>query len=146
MTECLRPGMYCKMFGTGCCLHCIPISLKCFYKGNSQFFCKIRIFPISFMASTPSWITENIDIRRPERQSLINISVTVYGICIIPCSALCCHDTGHLCHTFPVKSCRHSDRLWKNRCLPCSGNTVKSLIPPVIRRNSQSFYCRCIVP
>ena len=138
--------MYCKMFGTGCCLHCIPISLKCFYKGNSQFFCKIRIFPISFMASTPSWITENIDIRRPERQSLINISVTVYGICIILCSALYCHDTGHLCHAFPVKSCRHSDRLWKNRCLPCSGNTVKSLIPPVIRRNSQSFYCRCIVP
>ncbi len=57
-----------------------PISLQSFYKGNSKFFCKIRVFPISFMSSAPSWITKNIDIRRPESQALYKyLCLLLYG-------------------------------------------------------------------
>ena len=131
MADCLRSGMYCKMFGTCRSFHCFSITLKSFYKSYSKLFGQIRIFPVSFMASAPSGITENIYVGRPECQSFIDISVFFTGICIVFC---------HLSYTVSVKCSSHSDCLRKNSCLSRSGHAMKSLIPPIISRDAKSLY------
>ena len=145
MADCLRSGMYCEMFGTCRRFHCFSVTLKCLYKSHSQFLCQIWIFSISFMPSAPSGITENIYVGRPECQSFIDISVLFAGICIILCTPFCRYNICHLSYTVSVKCSSHSDCLRKNSCLSRSGHAMKSLIPPVICRDSKSFYGRCII-
>src|SRR5699024_1099271 len=75
MADCLRTAVYCKMFGTGSCLHNRALSLKAFYEFHAQAGSQIRIFPVSLMTSSPAGIPENIHVGRPEGQSFVDISV-----------------------------------------------------------------------
>ena len=145
MSDRFRSGMHCKMLCTCRSFHSFSITLKSFYKSYSKLFGQIRIFPVSFMASAPSGITENIYIGGPECQSFINISVFFTGICIVFCTSFCRYNICHLSYTVSVKCSSHSDCLRKNSCLSRSGHAMKSLIPPVICRDSKSFYGRCII-
>ena len=60
MADGLRTGMDCKVLGAGSGFHNFAIALEPFYKRDSQLFRKVRIFTVSFMSPSPSWITENI--------------------------------------------------------------------------------------
>ena len=145
MTQSLRTGMNGKMLRTGSRFPVFAISLKTFYKSRSQLSGKIRILSVGLMSSSPSGITEDIHIRRPERQSLINIPVVLFHIFIVFRSSLC---RNHLCHIMKklcIETGCQSDRLWKNSRLSASCDPVKTFIPPVIRRYSKSFDSRRII-
>ena len=145
MSDRFRSGMHCKMLCTCRSFHSFSITLKSFYKSYSKLFGQIRIFPVSFMASAPSRITENIYIGGPECQSFINISVFFTGICIVFCTSFCCYNICHFSYAISVKCGSHANCLRKYSCLSCPGYPVKSFIPPIISRDTKSLYSRRII-
>ena len=68
-----RSGMDRKMFGTGMGLEHRSIGwpLKPPYDRHPQPAGQVRVFPICLHSSSPAGIPENVDIRSPERKSLI---------------------------------------------------------------------------
>ena len=103
---------------------------------------KIRVFPESFVSPAPARVSENIDVGRPKGQSFINIPVVILLLHIELCPALRGDGICHLLHKILVKGRRQRDCLRKHRGNTCPRHTVKRLVPPVIRFNSQPFYCR----
>ena len=145
MAQSLGTGMDRKMLRAGSSFHIRSVPLKAFYKSGSQFSGKIRIFAVGLMTPSPSGITENIDVRRPEGQPLINISVVMLHIFVVFCSSLGGNNLRHLMKKFRVKAGRKTDRLWKNRRLTASCYPVKPFIPPVIGRNPQALDGRRVI-
>ena len=148
MTHAFRSGMNGKMLGTGCCFHkvIILVALQAFHIGHAQAGGEIRILSIGLMSSSPSGIPENIYVRRPEGKPFINIPVIMPGIFIIFGSSFRCHRIPDCFQQFVVKGCRHGDCLREAGCHTGSCHPVKSLVPPVIGRDSQSGDCRRIIP
>ena len=137
MAQSLRSGVNREMLRAGGGLHIFTVSLKTFYKSGSQFSGEVRVLSVGLMTPAPSGITENVDIRRPEGQSLINIPVIVLHILIVFRSSLSGNNLRHLMKKLRIKAGCQTDRLRKNRRLTASGHAMKSLIPPVVRRNPQ---------
>ena len=94
MSERLRSGVHRKMLRTCRRLQGISISLQAFYKRHTKTACQIRILSICLMTAPPARIAENVDIRRPEGQSLVNITVVFGRAGIVFCTSLC---RNHIC-------------------------------------------------
>ena len=67
------------------------------------------------MPSAPSRITEDIDIRRPEGQPLVNIAVTVLYGSVVFCARFLCNDIPCLFHQLRVPCCGKPDGLREHR-------------------------------
>ena len=131
----LRAGMHCKMLGTCRSFQVLPLSLQSFHKGFAQFPCEVRVFPIGLMPPAPSGIPENIDIRGPEGQPLIDVAVSLAAMGIVLGAPFHCNGIPHQPHQFPVKSCRHGNCLGKAGGSPCPGYPVEGFVPPIISRH-----------
>ena len=64
-----------EMLAAGGSLQVFSVSLQAFNISDSEPAGQIRIFTVGFMSAAPSGIPENIDIRAPYGQPLINIPV-----------------------------------------------------------------------
>ena len=145
MTHGFRTGMHCKMLCTRCSFHGLSISLESFYKCNTQAAGQIRIFSVSLMSASPSWITKNIYIGRPQGQSLVNVSVSLLGNSVVFCTGFGGNGICDFTNQIGVESCTKTNCLRKYSCLSSSCDSVKSFIPPVVCRNAQTLNGRCIV-
>ena len=89
VTDGFRTAVYCKMLRTCRRLQMLRIlSLKTSDISTSEFTGQIRILSVCLMTSAPSRIAEDIDIRSPEGQSLIDSMVTFSGKLIKLCTPL----------------------------------------------------------
>ena len=120
--------------------HHRSFSLNALYEPDSQPGRKIRILSVSLMPPAPARITEDIDVRGPERKPLIDIPVAVSGISVIFRPSLCRDDISDLLHDVFVKCRRHPDRLRKHRCRSRPCHTVQCLIPIIISRNAEPLH------
>src|SRR5574344_2972561 len=88
-----RSAMNCKMFGT-----CMKLVISIFRRPLQSVNDSLphsagqeRIFSISFLSSSPTWVTKDIDIRSPYCQSLIpsklllRRSLAIFPSCLITC-------------------------------------------------------------
>ena len=130
---------------TGRCLQVFSVALKSLYEGNTKCSCQVRIFSVCFLASAPPCISENIYIRRPHCDSLIQIPVAVFFGLVVLCPGFRCYNIANLLQHFFIKHCRKSYSLRKYCSCPGSGKSVKSLIPPVIRRYPLRFHRRTVI-
>ena len=94
----LRSRVHREMLGTGSCLHVFTVSLKASDKRAAKRSRQIRIFPVGLLPSSPPWIPEDIHIRRPEGQSLVDVSVSHCSIGIVFGPALRGDDIPNLLH------------------------------------------------
>ena len=98
---------------------------------------QIRVFAVGLMAPAPAWITKNIDIRRPERQAFVPPAIIVANKFMVFGTRLIADDTGRIIHHRAVKCRRHADCLREDRRNTRAGNTMQTLIPPIIFRDAQ---------
>src|ERR1041385_289444 len=71
-------GMNSIMFSAGCRFEIFGmIALQAFDKLGCHFAGKEWILTPGFLSAPPAWVAENVDIRRPERQSLELVSATI---------------------------------------------------------------------
>ena len=89
MTNSFRTAVNRKVLCAGCGLKGLAFSLQTSDKSLSHARRKIRILSVCFVAAAPSRITEDIDIWRPHRQSVIDIPVAFRRKDVVPGSGLC---------------------------------------------------------
>ena len=104
-----------------------------------------RILPVGLMSPSPARIAEDIDIGSPEGQSLINIMIFMLLRLLILGATLHCDRLTDLLQQLRIKGCSQTDRLWKHGRPAGSCHSMQRLIPPIIRRNSQSRDRRSII-
>ena len=145
VTKVFGTAVNCKVLSTGCRLQILRVMpLNSFDETHTETAAQIRVFAVSLMTAAPTGITENVHVRRPECQALVNIPVAVGRLHIKLCSSFGGDDVGHLLHHIFIKSSRKTYGLRKNGCNACSGNTVKRFIPIVVRFYVKTLDCRCI--
>ena len=96
------------------------------------------------MPPAPPRVAENINIGRPEGKTFVDISVSFPAKCIVFCSSLLGNYVRNPLYFSGIKHCRKRNRLRKYCRGSGSCNSMERFIPPVICRNPQSLYPRCV--
>ena len=91
------------------------------------------------MTASPSGITEDVDIRCPESESLIDTVVSVLELSEVLGSAFGGDGVADLLKEVLVKCSGKPYGLREYCCDPGTGNSVKRFVPVVIRRDPESF-------
>ena len=154
----LRTAMHGKMLGTSQCLDILGslrlirsqntrsrqrlaverLSLQAIHHSKSHTCGEIRIFAISLLSASPSRITEDIDIRSPEAQTLISLYITRLLRHLRLGSRLIAYGSKHLIEQgiIPGRSHVHGDR--ENRGISVACHAMQRLVPPLKLRDTQS--------
>src|SRR5215471_15403215 len=138
MTGRLWAAMHGKMFG--CRDHAVIIriiTLESAHKGDAHLAGQKWIFAISFLAATPAGIAKDIDIRRPEVQTLHNVAMSGPYRLIMLGAGLSADHYRHVVNKRSIESCRQPDGLRKYRSGSSSSHAVQSLAPPVVGKHMQ---------
>ncbi len=123
----------------------LSVSLKPLNIRLAVFGGKERILSIGFVASSPARIAENVDVRCPQRQALVNISVAVLLIGVVFCAGFLGSDLPCLLDKLGREHRRKTYCLRKHSRNSRACKSVKTLVPPIVRRYAQPFYCRRVV-
>ena len=137
MAQRLRTGMNSKMFAAGGCFEVLAVALEPPDEPDAKSGRQVRILAVCFMAAAPTRVSENVDIRAPYGQPLIDIPVTVAALAVVFCSRFFSDRTGDLFLHIFIKHGREADRLRKHGRGTCTGHAVKHFIPPVVSRDSE---------
>ena len=100
------------------------VSLKTFYDSKPHFRSQKRIFSICFHAASPTRITENIDVRSPERKSFITVIHSFSLKIMIFRPSFIRNHIEHFINRRIVKSCCQTYCLRKNRCFSRTCNSM----------------------
>ena len=145
MTVSLRAGVHGKVLRAGCGLHIFAVSLHSLDERDAEAGGQIRILAVGLMSAAPSRITENIHIRCPEGQALVDITVSAAALHVVLRTAFLCRHITDFLHHLRIKGGRHSDRLREHGRNTGACNAVQRLIPPVVGWNSETLNGRRIV-
>ena len=72
------------------------LSLQTIHHGKSHPRSKIRVLAVGFLSTSPSWVTEYIDVRSPEAQTLVALNVAAFLRLLRLGSRLIAHGSKHL--------------------------------------------------
>ena len=137
--------MHGEMLAAGGGFQILAVSLQSADKTNTQSAGQIGIFSVGFMTSAPPRIAENINVRTPDSQSLINIPVTVAALSVVFCARFIGNHACYLFLQFFIKHGSQTDRLREYGGGTCAGHTVQRFVPPVIGGNSQPVDGRRVI-
>ena len=125
-------------------LQIFPVTLQALDVRHAEPRREVRVFAVRLLPSAPARVTEQVDIRRPEREALINIAVAVLRSFVILRAGLRRNDIADFSDHLRVKHARHSNGLRKHRRRAGARHAVQRFVPPVVRRNAQPFNGRRI--
>lgn len=77
VAESFGAAVDCKMLCAGGCTESFSLSLQALHIRFAVFGGKIRVLAVGLVSTSPSWITENVDVGCPEGKSLVNVPVAV---------------------------------------------------------------------
>ena len=145
----LRTTVYGIVLGTGVGLEiAVVVALHTQNGLHTQHSIHIGVLTAGLLSTSPAWVTEDVDIRTPERQLRIarivghtlwhieQLRIVVVGAVPVG-TGLIAHLREDVIHQLGVESCRHTDGLRIDR-IASLAHTVTSLAPPVVRRNAQA--------
>ena len=133
----LRAAVHRKVLAAGRGLQILPMSLQALDEADTQTAGQIRILAVGLVSPAPSGIPENIDVRAPYRQPLVDVPIPMAALPVVLGPRLVRdHAADFLLHIL-VKHGGHADRLRKHRGRAGPGHTVQRFVPPVVGRNPQ---------
>ena len=101
--------------------------------GDAQPPGQIRVFAVSFLATAPARVAEDVDVGRPDRQPAVEFAAAVRQAALDELGAeFGRHRVAHGLEQFRVPGRRHTDGLRKDRGDACTRHAVQPLIPPII--------------
>ena len=140
VTKFLRPAVNGIMLGAGSSFQVLwVIALQAAHKRSAHFAGQERVFTPGFLAAPPARIAENIDIRRPKGQSLVEVWFPLFsqGLMILG-AAFVADGRGDGFHQLRVPGGRHADGLRENRGAAIAADTMQPLVPKVVGRDAQA--------
>ena len=111
------------------------VSLQAAHEGDPVASRQKRIFAVGLLSAPPAWITENIDIGRPDGQPRISLGTATFfgnGLVVL-CACLGGNGVGHALDEFGIPGRGETDGLRKYRGNAISRHAVQRLVPPIIR-------------
>ena len=132
VTGTLRTAVDSKVLGAGGSLQGLAPALEAMDIGLAQAGSQVGIFAVGLMTAAPAGITENVDIRGPVGQTLVDIPVAFGAGSIVLGAAF---GSGHIAQTLQtliVEHGSHADGLGEAGCDTGAGNTVEGFVPPVV--------------
>ena len=137
MADGFRAGVHREMLGARGDLQVLAIALQSLDEPYAQPAGKIRVFAIGFMPSAPAGITENVDVRAPHGQALVNVAVAMRRLPVVLRARFGADDACHHFVEVLVENRRQTNRLREHRRRARARHAVQGFIPPVICRNAQ---------
>jgi hypothetical protein len=125
----LGSGDHFKVFGV--------IALHGFNKRDTEAAGEIRVFAVGFLASAPARVAKDIDVGRPEIQTVIDAVVVVGDRVAILGAGLGGDDLGLVVDEVGVPGGGHPDRLGKDGGVSRARYAVQAFTPPVVGGNAE---------
>ena len=138
MSQRFGPAVNGEMFGARRRTHIRAVSLKSANEGDAQPARKKRVLPVCLVPSSPAGISEQIDIRRPESEPLIDVPIVLQRGSIILRPAFDCDGRRDSFKKGIVKGRSQADRLRKTRRGPRTRHSVERFVPPIVRRYAEA--------
>ena len=133
----LRPAVYREMLGAGRCAQGFAVPLQAADKGFAEPRGQIGVLAVGLMPAPPAGITENVDIRGPHGEPVIDIPVAFGGVRVVFRTGLGGDGRGDFFQQLIVEHGRKPDGLGKARGGAAAGQAVQRLVPPVIGGDAQ---------
>ncbi len=136
----LRPAVNSKMLGAGQQLFIllVPRSLQSAHDCQAHARSQIRVFAVSFLAASPARVAENVDVRCPKRDALVDFRMSLVSGYVVLGPRLGAHHVETLMHQCVVPRGSQRHRNGKDGGLTVTAHTVQCLAPPVEFRNAKS--------
>src|SRR5450755_2008683 len=137
-----RSAVYCVMFGRryGPIVFGI-VTLHPGHIGYTHASGQKRIFAVRLLSAAPTWITEDVDVGRPEIQAFEDTRLAVLfsqRLCVLY-AAFGPDDNGHLANQVRIESSAQADWFRELRCA-IARHTVQRLAPPVVGGHLKARY------
>ena len=135
----LRTAMYGKVLGAGQELFILvltgfagqALSLQSVHHGQSHTFCQVWILAVGLLSASPSWVTEDVDVRRPERQSLIALYASRLLGQLVLGTRLVADSREDVVHQFVVPRGSHHGCDGEYRHESVTSDAVQGFVPPL---------------
>ena len=121
------------------------VALQALDEADAQTAGQIGILAVGFMAAAPAGIAENVDIRAPDGQSLIDIPVLMGALAVVLGPGLVGDDGGDFLLHVLVKHGGQADGLGEDGRRAGAGYAVKHLVPPVVGGHAEPRNGRRII-
>ena len=119
-------------------LSIIGIALQSSHHRQTHLRSQEGIFAISLLTTSPAGITEDIDIRCPERETLVALDIpTALGLLSLH-TCLVAHGRKHLMQQGIIPRGCHRHRDGEHRGIAVAPHTVQGFVPPLELRNTES--------
>ena len=148
MTVPLRTAVYGKVLRTGQqlavladaeILAIVAHTLQATDDGQSHLGCQVGVFTIGLLSASPTGITEDIDVRCPERQTLIALDVArALGLLCLHAS-LVAHGCKHLVQQGIVPRGSHTHRDREHGGKAVTADAVQGFVPPLELGDAESL-------
>ena len=136
-----RPAMHRVVLGGGDHFEILGIiTLHGFDELDAHAAGQIGIFAIGFLTTAPTWIAEDVDIWRPESQSLIALAQAAVEKLVMLGTRLITDCSGNIVHQCRIKTGRQTNGLGEHGGGASTRHAVQGLIPPFVSRNIQTWY------
>ena len=134
--------MHRKMFRRRKGLHVFAVALQPGDVRCSHLRGKKWVLAVGFLPTSPARITKNIDIRRPDRQTVIPVAVSFFADPRVVFHPKLRRDhIGFFLQQVGIESCSQADRLGKNCGVALARSAMQPFAPPVVSGNSQPRNC-----
>src|ERR1700756_2557892 len=111
---------------------CGVVALQAFHEGYAEVGGEVGIFAVGLLAAAPAWIAEDIDVGRPDGESVVDgVDVVADGFVVLG-AGLGPDDGGDLVDERRVPSGGHADGLGEESGVSRAGDTVEALTPIVV--------------
>ena len=129
----LRAGVHGKVLGAGRRLEVLfVVALQALDKAHAQARGEIGVLAVGLVAAAPARVAEDVDVRRPEGQPLVDVAVALAHALVVLGAALGGDDGADLLHKVCVEHGGHGDGLREHGGRARARHAVQRLVPPVI--------------
>ena len=130
---------------TGCANQ--RIALQTTYHGIAHHTGQVRVFTVGLLSSAPSWVTEDVDVGCPYRQTahLHILTTQIIEAVVILCTELGGGDVEALIQQGGIKRRGHSYWFWEYSDITHIGSTMQCLTPPEELLNTQTGNGRTLI-
>ena len=134
-----RTAVHREMLGAGGRLHGRAAALQPAHVGLPEAGGQIRVFPIGLVPAAPARVAEDVDVRGPEGQPVVDIPVFACRDCVVLGAALGGRNIAELFEQGVVKHGCQTDGLREAGGGAAARHAVQGFVPPVVGRNTQTL-------
>ncbi len=139
MAVCLRPAVHGVMLHRGNRLEVFRVvALEAANERQRDAPGQKRVFAVRLLSAAPPGIAKEIDVRRPDGESLIAIVLIVPEMLVMFRARLVRDDRGHAENETVVPRGREPDGLGEHRAESVACDAVQGFVPPVVGGNAQT--------